>query len=420
MRHVGVGIDLGTQKVTSLAAATAVADAVRLSQLIGVEPDNPPTYLIVNNGGTYEAYLNGAYTPEFSDTSLVTQVLNSIEADNPGGGYTVQFAPGNFDMGALWWTLNGHDDVTILGSGIGRTHVFNDTGASGSDTEPFSFTGCNRITIARMDITAGGDPATTSDAIDFDNGSYCLVEDVRILGSRGAGIAFDGKDTGAAADYNTIRRVEISGTQTTVGHGIKFLASGHNTVTDCYIHDTTGDGISIQKASNTAQQPNKQSNFNTVDATTRIINAGRDGVRILSSSYNQVHAKIDGSADDTANRDGIRIETQNAIAADYNFLGGYAVDTQTGAETQRYGVNVAPATASEANGNIIAAVTNGNTTGDSNDTGTGTLYASHRRPTPIYQVSGGSLVELATRRIIIVPSGETWTKVSGDITLTEP
>lgn len=36
MRHVGVGIDLGTQKVTTLAAATAATDAMRFGQSDGL------------------------------------------------------------------------------------------------------------------------------------------------------------------------------------------------------------------------------------------------------------------------------------------------------------------------------------------------------------------------------------------------
>lgn len=310
-------------------------------------------YFIRNNAGTYEAWQDNEAAPIYSGTDLVTNVLNSIEAAHPTGKFAVLFGVGSFDMGTGSWTLNTMADVLLAGSGIGSTHVFNNSSAA-SDTEVFSITNCDRITVRDMDVTAGGGERSTSDALDFDNSDNTLVERVRVLGSRASGIVFDGKDAGAQAIGNIVRDCVITNTLGTVGHGIKLLAADRTSITGCHIHDTVGAGISIQKASATAGRPNAQSRYNVVSGN-RIHNCGRDGVEIISSSYNVVTGNsILNSADDTASRDGVRINSQDSIQCDGNIITGNICGDDQGTATQRYGVNIGPASAGQAIGTVVS------------------------------------------------------------------
>lgn len=329
-------------------------------------------YYIRNNAGTYEAWQDNEAAATYSGTALVVDVLDAIETAHSAGGFAVFFEPGTFDMSTNNWTLNTMTDVLIAGAGMGVTTIQNSS--TGGDSEPISITNCDYITVRDMSISAGGTDNTTSDALDFDNADYCLVERVEILDSRASGIVFDGKDSGAQAVGNTVRDCVILATSTTSGHGVKLLAAVQTTVTGCLIQDTVGAGIEIQKSSNTAGRPNEPSNYNVISGN-RLINCGRDGIEIQSSSYNTIVGNtILNSADDTASRDGIRIATANSIQADGNTITGNIIGDDQGTATQRYGVNVGPAAAAEAVGNQI----NNNTfftnlTAPINDGGTNTL-----------------------------------------------
>lgn len=329
----------------------------------------PAIYHIRNNGGTYEAWQDEEASATYSGTALVANVLDAIDTANASGRFAVFFGPGDFDMAADNWTIASKSDILIAGSGIGVTHVFNSSGAG--DSEPFSMTAVDRMTIRDMDITAGGAANSTSDAIDFDNGDFNLVERVRILASRGSGIVFDGKDGGAQAIGNTIRDCVVTGTQnTSAGHGVKLLAADYTVIDGLYVHDTAGDGIQVAKSSSGSGRPNTPSNH-TVIKNLRAVNCGRNGVRVLSSNYTKIVAPLILNSGDDVTADGFRIETADSIQADYNqVIGGVIGDDQTGVETQRYGANVQPQTPANSIGTRIEGVTFfGNTTAPVNDAG---------------------------------------------------
>lgn len=107
----------------------------------------------------------------------------------------------------------------------------------------------------------------------------------------------------------------------------------------------------------------------------QIDQAGRDGIDINSSSNNLIEGcTITNSANVTASRDGIRIETSDAVNADYNEFDGNECTDNQGTKTQRYGININPDVSTEANYNRI---TNndlaGNNVGPYNDAGTDTV-----------------------------------------------
>lgn len=203
-------------------------------------------YFVQNDGGTYRAFDSDG-TEVYSGTSLVTDVLNSIESAH-AGNFAVFFGIGTFDMGTENWTLNGEDDIVLAGSGIDATIIQNSSTAA-ADTEPFSFTSCDRITVRDMTISAGGTARSTSDALDFDAGNDCLVERVKITASRARGIVFDGKD-GTLARGNTIRDCIITGCD---GSGIELLASDRNVITGNRIHTNGESGIKLNRDTSPAQ-----------------------------------------------------------------------------------------------------------------------------------------------------------------------
>lgn len=79
------------------------------------------------------------------------------------------------------------------------------------DTEPFSFTSCNNVTIRDLTVESCGCYNSSTDAIDFDQGTYNLVERVRITRSRARGIVFDGGDGGKWSGRNVVRDCIIQG-----------------------------------------------------------------------------------------------------------------------------------------------------------------------------------------------------------------
>lgn len=334
-------------------------------------------YFIRNNAGTYEAY-DTAGSIIYSGAGLVTDVLNQIEAAH-AGRLSVFFGEGTFDMGTENWTLNGKNDVMITGVGIGITIIQNSSSAA-ADTEPFSITNCDRITFRDFTISAGGTARSTSDCIDLDDADDCLIERVEVLASRGAGIIIDGKDSGAQAYGNVVRDCIITGTQgTSAGHGIELIACEDTLLAGNYIFDTGGDGIKIGKASSGAGRPNAKC-IDTIVTDNRINQAGANGIRILSCDRTNISGSniITNSSDDTASKDGIRIETTNSITADKNIIvGAICIDDQ-GTKTQRYGINIGPASASEANDNLVVGnQLRDNLTGGFNDGGTSTVAGNN-------------------------------------------
>lgn len=326
-------------------------------------------YFIRNNGGTYEAWQDNEASPDFSGTDLVTDVLNAIVTAETND-FMILFGVGSFSQVTTdTWAPSGVSEMLVAGAGNGQTIISNSSGAA-ADTPVFDFTNCDGFTIRDLSINAGGAGRSTSAALRFRNCDRGLLERVIVTASRGPGIVFDGSFAGEQAKSNEIRNCRVTGTQTTDGHGIVLLAAELNHISDCEIHDTVGDGVHITKAGTGAGRPNAQSIFNQV-VDSRIINCGRDGVRITSSNYNKVtDSTILNSADDTASRDGVLIETANSIFALSNIIRDNTIVDDQGTPTQRYGVNVAPAVASQApNTRVEGNVFEGNVTANVNDAG---------------------------------------------------
>ena len=103
--------------------------------------------------------------------------------------------------------------LTFTGEGMRATIISNRTNqtATSPDTEPFSFTNCNKVTIRDLTVESCGVAKSTTDAIDFDQGKDCLIERVRITRSRSRGIVFDGGDEGKHATGNIVRDCILEG-----------------------------------------------------------------------------------------------------------------------------------------------------------------------------------------------------------------
>lgn len=138
--------------------------------------------------------------------------------------------------------------LTFSGEGMTSTIISNRSNWSGSaDTEPFSFTNCNQITIRDLQVEACGAYKSTTDALDFDQGVNCLVERVKVIRSRARGIIFDGGDDGKNATGNVVRNCIISGRPEPTQ--VSLLSGGSLTGTTTYRYcvswvDQDLDGIS--------------------------------------------------------------------------------------------------------------------------------------------------------------------------------
>ena len=358
----------------SLALKTASSTALRITSregtnkprlVIGETTTPPPTSKEFTvspvSGGSYKAV---------SDTTTYTGTLKSVGQKavtdlKAAGGGTIRFTSGNFDFGSEYFVLSNVTNIDFVGAGVDATVIRNHSDVA-ADTEPFSFTGANGVKIRNMTVRAGGSVRNSSDVIDFDRGNNSLVENVKITASRARGIVFDGKDSGATAENNTIRNCEITGIP---GAGVEFLASSRNTVTGCDISKVGGVGIYAHQSSGTAPQPYKKSSDNLISGNT-IEDASQHGVYISNGDRNQVVNNRITSGE----RDGIRISSVvDGLTCDDNKVSGNtATDNQT-TKTQDYGLNIAHALCSRTvvgPGNNFA----GNRVGPIRDIGTGTVY----------------------------------------------
>jgi parallel beta-helix repeat protein len=333
----------------------------------------------VYRDGTSTVYHADSLTSSSTYTGSLKFVVQSAASEiNAVDGGTIRFQAGDFDLGSDWFELDYITDIVFEGQGIDVTTIRNNTDAA-TDTEPFDCTGCDRLIIRDLTVSAGGPFRSSSDALDFDGGDDIKIERVKVTSSRGRGIVFDGKGPGniSTADRNVIRDCVITGVPS---HGIELLASSFNLIENCTITDVAGAGILINKASTSADQPNKQSNDNTLSSN-NVINSGRDGIRINSSSRNIIKSNVVlNSSDDVVSRDGIRLDASNSILCDDNKIElNTASDNQT-PKTQTYGLKIASASC-----NRTVVGTNdfaGNRVGSIFNGGTGTIFNSSSDTTP--------------------------------------
>jgi parallel beta-helix repeat protein len=333
-------------------------------------PENPTPFLVTRSGSTYTA---ASQTTSTIYTGSLKSVVESAVQDLNGftSGGVIRFASDDFDLGSDFFVLHDVHDIVFQGQGIDQTVIHN-VNDGALDTEPFNFSTATTITIEDMTIAAGGIPRTTSDAIDFDNGSHSVVDRVKITASRARGIIFDGKgDAGQgawAADFNVVRNCVISDPP---GSGIEFLGSNNNEVSGCTIQNAGDNGIKVNKASPLAFTANKKSNDNYIHGNT-IDNAAVNGIGINSSDGNQIADNTITNSGNAVAADGIRIASNDSIPCDGNSVSGNtATDNQT-PKTQRYGLNISSSLCSN---NVVGANSfDGNAKDPIQDLGTNTQY----------------------------------------------
>ena len=320
------------------------------------------------NATTYKAV---SQPDGFTITGPLKSVVESATSDlNLTGGGTIRFAAGTFDIGVDHFYLRNMHNIVFEGQGIDATLLRNDTGAAAADTEPFDFGVSSHITIRDMTINGGGLPRTTSDAIDFDNGSDNLVERVKITGSRSRGIVFDGKDSGAASERNVVRNCIIEGIR---DDGIELLASSNAIIEGCQITGVGGNGIQANKSSALATQANKKSTDNTIRNNT-IVEAARDGINVNSSDRNRIVNNVIRNNANGFTADGIRITSLDNISCDGNVVDANGATDDQAVKTQRYGLNIASSLC--ANNVVGVNDLSGNRVGPINDLGTNTIYGT--------------------------------------------
>lgn len=317
--------------------------------------------VLISSLGTYFAKQPNGNVPVVS-TSL-RAVVDAIQ----GSDRHIHFTTGRFDFGPDHGVFSEIDNLTISGEGAGLTIIANASDDE-ADTEPFSFTRCDRCVVRDLSVSAGGSERTTSDAIDFDDGSDCLVEGVWVTGSRGRGIVFDGKDAGAEASRNTIRDCVVTGCP---GSGIELLVANGTHVLGCR---SVGNGESGLKV-------NRHLDTGTTSRHNRIAGGefsqnGVDGILILEAEA----TTVDGVRCFNNGRDGIRVEVledglSSAVATSIlNSSSGNDPEAPA-TQAQQYGVNLVDDLASGRlnSTTVIANRLMGNALGGLADSGTGTI-----------------------------------------------
>ena len=342
-------------------------EGVNKPQLLIPGPSSPSPFQVTRVLDSYRAESPTSGTIYSGTLKFVVESAVSDLAATGGG--QVNFASGDFDLGANHFEFYGLRDIAFVGAGMGLTTIRNYTAEAG-DTEPFDIVGAFGVTVRDMTVSAGGAPRTTSDALDFDNGNNSLVERVEVIASRGRGIIFDGKGAGWTSLNNVVRNCVISGVPSS---GIELLASSQNTIEGNTITNVGRYGIHPNKSSTSADQPNKKSSDNVI-RNNIIDQAGLDGIYVNSGDRNQITWNVvTNSSDDATSRDGIRIGVADSQTANDNVVANnVSTDNQT-VKTQRYGLNIASSLCNRTvvglgndfTGNLVRAI---------NNLGTGTIY----------------------------------------------
>ena len=329
---------------------------------------NPQGFNILHDGPNYRSESTFDSTIYTGSLKYVVQSAGNDLHDIGGG--VVSFESGVFDLGGDWFEFWDITDVTFEGQGIDITILRNNSSAS-TDTEIFDCSGCDRLTFRDLTLEADGPARSTSDAMDFDGGDDILIERVKVDGSRGRGIVFDGKDqdTGGSAVRNVIRDCIVTNVPRV---GIEFLASSQNHVENCQISDTGRYGIYLNKSSSTASIPNKPPEDNVI-INNFVTNAGQDGIAIHSGNRNEITGNtILNSSDDLPDKDGIRIFSTDSVVCDDNVVEYNIASDNQPVKTQRYGLHIVHTLC---NRTVVRENDfTGNRVGEIRDNGTGTIY----------------------------------------------
>lgn len=160
--------------------------------------------------------------------------------------------------------------LTFSGSGIRSTILSNRTNWAGAaDTEPLSFTNAQYVTIRDMTVESCGFYKSTTDAIDFDQGSYNLVERVRVTRSRSRGIVLDGGDAGKNAIGNVIRDCIVAGRPDKPG--LSLVSGGTLTASTAYRYLVSWVDMDLAGINTAGETKPSDESTITTDATNRSI-----------------------------------------------------------------------------------------------------------------------------------------------------
>ena len=105
---------------------------------------------------TYDgvAYHADSQSTSSSYTGALKFVVESAVSElERGGGGTIEFAAGSFDLGSDSLKLGPIHDISFQGQGIDVTTIQNFTTAA-ADLEPFSFFGAFGVTVRDMTVSA--------------------------------------------------------------------------------------------------------------------------------------------------------------------------------------------------------------------------------------------------------------------------
>jgi parallel beta-helix repeat protein len=360
-----VSLALTTPSGTSVKVASRESSSP--PQLLVPAPGSESPWVVTREGDNYRA--TSEVTGRSYAGSLKAVVENAVGDLQSTGGGTVRFTAGTFDFGTDHFEFYDVFDVVFEGAGMGQTILKNNTSES-DDTEPFDFSGVERVTIRDMTVSAGGPFRSTSDALDFDNGTDIVVERVEVTASRGRGIVFDGKNDNWDALRNTVRDCVIDGVPS---DGIELLASSNNLVEGCTITNVGGHGIQLAKASTSADQPNKKSNDNVIRNNV-VDESALDGFNLNGGDRNQiVFNSFTNNSDNSSGRDGIRLGTGDSVSCNDNVVANNVSTDNQATKTQRYGLNIS---SSLCNRTVVGPSNDfsGNRVRAINDVGTGTVF----------------------------------------------
>jgi parallel beta-helix repeat protein len=363
-------VSFALTSTSSTATSYSSREGANPAQLIAPAAAPATFFDVTRNGDVYTAQSSDGES--FTGT-LKAVVENAVGVLKAAGGGTINFGPGVYDLRSTWWEFFDLENITFQGAGMDATTIRNQTSAT-TDTEPFDVSTANNVVIRDLAIDAGGGLRSTSDAIDFDGGNDTLIERVKVMGARGRGIVFDGKDIVGGlvrkSEGNTIRDCVIDGVP---GDGIELLAASRNLVEGCTITNVHVHGIQMTKSSSSADQPHKAPDENVI-RNNLIVESGQDGINLNSGNGNQlVDNTVLNSSDDVSSKDGIRITSSDSRPCDGNLVSNNESSDTQAVHTQRYGLYISsglchqtvvgPANVFE--GNLVAPI---------RDLGTGTIY----------------------------------------------
>ena len=359
---------------TTYFSGSLVAGAIALGSLTAnVAPaqaaSSASPFVVTRSGSTYTAT---SATGTILTGSLKSIVQTAAAQLNSGGGGTLHFTAGLFELGDSHFELKDLTNVTFEGEGIDVTTITNFRTAS-ADTEVFDGSRITGGGVRNMTVNAGGPFRSTSDALDFDSGNNMVVENVKVTGARGRGIVFDGKDiTGGIvrkAEGNVIRGCIVTNVPS---DGIELLAAGNNRVEGCRITGSGGHGIQLAKSSTQADQPNKKSSGNVL-VNNFVELSAQDGINVTSGDRNQITGNtLLNNSKASSGRDGIKIASSDSQTCDDNVVSGNTATDNQATKTQRYGLAI-----SSSNCNRTSVSGNefrGNRLGEILNQGTGTIF----------------------------------------------